>query len=72
MSNWINKKKNEWLDQQKGFGRSVDYDELSKIEENDEMTPWLQEIITKQSGDIDVKFREVLQSFNMVKYFIDP
>lgn len=66
MNNQIAKKKEDWIDQQKGFGRDIDYEHLKKLEENNEMTPWLQEIITKQSGDIDEKFNEVLKSLKLV------
>jgi len=40
------------------------------MEENDEITPWLKEIISKNAGDIQSKFNEVFKSYQMVSIFI--
>lgn len=53
-------KKDEYLTMMKNMGNEVDIDYLNKLEENGEVTPWLQELITKHSGDIQTKFQELL------------
>lgn len=60
LENWLLKKKEEWINQQKGMNKEIDLDEINKKEVNGEMTPWLQELITKYSGDIQSKFKEIL------------
>lgn len=60
LENWLLKKKEEWINQQKGMNNQIDLEELNEKEDSGEMTPWLQELITKYSGDIQSKFREIL------------
>jgi hypothetical protein len=35
-------------------------EELNEIEAKGEMTPWMQDVITRQAGDIHASFQEIL------------
>ena len=60
LSNWLVKKKAEWITQQKGLGKEIDIEEIMEIERKSEITPWVQELIIEQSGDIHAVFNEIL------------
>ena len=40
---------------------------LKKLEENNEITPWVQEIISKHAGDIHSKFEEIFSNKDLVR-----
>jgi len=60
LNEWILKKKNEWINQQKGLEKEINYQELEEKESKNEMVPWIEELISKYAGDIYSKFEEIL------------
>jgi len=56
----LSRRKEEWLNQQKGLEKEVNLEELNEIEAKGEMTPWMQDVITRQAGDIHASFQEIL------------
>lgn len=56
----MSRRKEEWLNQQKGLEKEVNLEELNEIEAKGEMTPWMQDVITRQAGDIHASFQEIL------------
>jgi hypothetical protein len=60
LKNWLSRRKEEWLNQQKGLEKEVNLEELNEIEAKGEMTPWMQDVITRQAGDIHASFQEIL------------
>ena len=60
LNNWIQKKKEEWINLQKGLEKELDLDEFKRMEENNELTPWIKDLISIHAGDIYSKFEEIL------------
>ena len=56
----MSRRKEDWLNQQKGLEKEVNLEELNEIEAKGEMTPWMQDVITRQAGDIHASFQEIL------------
>ena len=48
------------MDQQKGLEKDVNIEELEEKERNNEMVPWIEELISKYAGDVYSKFEEIL------------
>mmetsp|Transcript_3194 Transcript_3194/g.2912 ORF Transcript_3194/g.2912 Transcript_3194/m.2912 type:complete len:537 (-) Transcript_3194:45-1655(-) len=62
LNNWIEEKKQEWLNQQKGLEKEVNLEELEEKERNNQIMPWIEELIGQYAGDIQAKFQEILGS----------
>mmetsp|Transcript_30598 Transcript_30598/g.35029 ORF Transcript_30598/g.35029 Transcript_30598/m.35029 type:complete len:88 (+) Transcript_30598:236-499(+) len=60
LNKWIQQKKEDWINQQKGLEKDINHEELNRMEENNEMTPWIQDLINIHAGDIHSKFEEIL------------
>lgn len=50
------------MNQQKGLEKEVNLEELNEIEAKGDITPWIQDVITRQAGDIHASFKEILTS----------
>lgn len=66
MNIWIEKKKHEWLNQQKGLEKEVNIAELEEKERNNEIMPWIKSLISQYAGDIQAKFNEILGNLGEV------
>lgn len=60
LNNWILKKKEEWINLQKGLEKELDLEEFKRLEDNNELTPWIKDLISIHAGDIYSKFEEIL------------
>jgi hypothetical protein len=60
LNNLLLSKKTEWINQAKGLEKDYDIEDIEQKDRDGELTPWLKELISRYSGDIQAKFKDIL------------